>query len=243
MPEFLPAEVLREEFVVFGHFYSVDLRTGEHIECRSDLEIISQDFTPSNPDSLLDHLPDGIFIMMNPGSSAPVVPVDQPVPGAEIDQLVVSLVPAAPDSTQFQVMRVMHYLGWRHVRIINLSDLRNAKSGSFVKQFELLEHTTGYIEHSLFTDKRGEELKKKLPPELVAPIVLGWGVNEDLDPLIQRCMDKVGSLQGITGIVRPGSEDKYLHPLPALQSQKREWVDQILQILGGDMGEDMGEDT
>jgi hypothetical protein len=229
--EFIPAEVLREEFAVFGHFYAAELQTGERIECRSDLEIISHAAAPSNPDNLLDYLPNAIFIMMNPGSSAPLEDVDQRVPGEDIDQLLASLVPTRPDSTQYQVMRVMHYMGWRHVRVLNLSDLRNPKSGRFVKQFESLEQGTGYIEHCLFTDRRREELKKKLPPGLDAPIVLGWGVNQGLDPLIKRCLDKVGHMPGITGIKQAGSRDKYRHPLPALQSQKREWVEQMLENL------------
>ncbi len=125
-------------------------------------------------------------------------------------------------------------MGWRQVRVLNLSDLRNPKSGSFVKQFESLERETGFIEHSLFTDKRREELKRKFPSELVAPVVFGWGVNPDLDPLIQRCMDKIGRLPGITGIQQPGTKDKYRHPLPALQAHKREWVEQILALLRED---------
>ncbi len=231
MPEFIPAKVLREEFAVFGHFYSVDLRSGECIECRGLVEIVSHNAAPSNSNSPLDRLPDAIFIMMNPGSSMPLVDVDQRVPEEEIGQVTESLVPARPDSTQYQVMRVMHHMGWRQVRVLNLSDLRNSKSGSFVRQFKSLELRTGYIAHSLFTDTRREELKRKFPPGLVGPVVLGWGVNSDLDPLIQRCMDKVGRLNGITGIQQPGTRDKYRHPLPALQSQKREWVAQILEIL------------
>jgi hypothetical protein len=234
VPEFIPAKVLREEFAVFGHFYSVDLQSGECIECRSVVEIVSHNAAPSHPNGPLDSLPDAIFILMNPGSSTPLVDVGQRVPAEEIGQVTQSLVPTRPDSTQYQVMRVMHHMGWRQVRVLNLSDLRNSKSGSFVKQFESLEQRTGYIEHSLFTDTRREELRKKLPPALVGPIVLGWGVSSNLDPLIQRCMDKIGGLQGITGIQQPGARDKYRHPLPALQTQKREWVAQILEILRED---------
>ena len=234
MPEFIPAEALKDKFSVFGHFYSVDLQSGESIECRSDLEIVSHQFTPANANSLWDHLPAAIFIMMNPGSSSPLIGVDQRVPEDDIAQLVESLVPTRPDSTQYQVMRVMHYMGWRHVRLLNLSDLRNPKSGSFVKQYESLEQSTGYIGHCLFTDKRREELKRKFPPGCVTPVVLGWGVNQDLDPLIQRCLDRVGGLPGITGIQQPGTKDKYRHPLPALQTQKCEWVEQILAVLQDD---------
>ena len=231
MAEFIPAEVLREEFAVLGHFYSVDLQSGDCIECRSVVEIVSPNAAPSNLNSPLDSLPDAIFIMMNPGSSTPLGDVDQRVPAEEIGQVAELLVPTRPDGTQYQVMRVMHHMGWRQVRVLNLSDLRNSKSGSFVRQFKSLEQRTGYIAHCLFTDTRREELKRKLPAGLAGPVVLGWGVNSELDPLIQRCMDKVGRMKGITGIRQPGTRDKYRHPLPALQRQKREWVAQILQIL------------
>ena len=36
---FIPAKELRQEYGVFGHFYSVELASKEVVECRSVLEI------------------------------------------------------------------------------------------------------------------------------------------------------------------------------------------------------------
>ena len=47
---------------------------------------------------------------------------------------------AKPDVTQYQVMRIMAEMGWDHVRIVNLSDIREPKSIKFfkrVKEFEI----------------------------------------------------------------------------------------------------------
>ena len=46
---------------------------------------------------------------MNPGSSQPLVPVDNRIHTGAVHELRVSLVPTKPDTTQYQVMRVMHF--------------------------------------------------------------------------------------------------------------------------------------
>lgn len=69
--EFIPAEKLKETFEVFGHFYSIDLKSGDRIDCRSVLEIVTKKSKPSDTDLLLEQVPDAIFVMMNPGSSKP----------------------------------------------------------------------------------------------------------------------------------------------------------------------------
>ena len=77
MLEFTPANRLKEVFEVFGHFYSVNLISGEKIDCRSVLEIVTKQEKLSNIDRLLEASPDAIFIMMNPGSSRPLVEVNR----------------------------------------------------------------------------------------------------------------------------------------------------------------------
>jgi len=79
-------------------------------------------------DLLSAQLPDAIFIMMNPGSSRPLEEVDNVVSEDNINKLEISLVPTKPDTTQYQVMRVMHYCNWNHVRVLNISDMRDPKS-------------------------------------------------------------------------------------------------------------------
>ncbi len=42
MIEFIPARILKKDFDIFGHFYSVTLRSGDKIDCRSVLEIVTK---------------------------------------------------------------------------------------------------------------------------------------------------------------------------------------------------------
>ena len=226
--EFIPADQLKGLFEVFGHFYSVNLKSGEKKDCRSDLEIVTRQRTPSDIGLLLDYTPDAIFIMMNPGSSRPLVEVNNVISENSINQLEVTLVPTKPDTTKYQVMRVMHYCGWNHVRVLNISDMRDPKSGSFVERYSDIENRTGFSAHSLFVDNRSIELRQKLNKKLEAPIVCAWGVSTDLDPLIQRCLGKVAGVARLTGLKKPSTENKYFHPLPTLQKDKEQWVTNLV---------------
>jgi len=114
--DFIPVAKLKPAFEVFGHFYSVDLKSGERIECRSVLEIITKERCPAEQDSLLTQIPDAIFVMMNPGSSKPLEEVENIIPEELVGKLDISLVPTKPDITQYQVMRVTHCQRFRETR-------------------------------------------------------------------------------------------------------------------------------
>lgn len=231
MVKFIPAEKLKYTFSVFGHFYSIDLRSGERIDCRSILEIVTQRSKPSETSRLLDQIPDAIFIMMNPGSSKPLAEVNNIISEGWINQLQISLVPTKPDTTQYQVMRVMQYCGWEHVRVLNISDMRDPKSGKFVERYGDIEIRTGFTAHSLFADSRRDEMVRKLTKRPETPIVCAWGVSSDLDPLIERCLGKVFGMSSLTGLQKPNTDNKYFHPLPTLQTQKVKWVDDMVRKL------------
>lgn len=225
--EFIPAEKLKQHFEVFGHFYSVTLNSGELVPCRSTLEIASKD-SQREPARLLEDLPDAVFIMMNPGSSEPLQTVNNTISERGIDQLDVSLVPTKPDTTQYQIMRVMHYCGWNHARVLNISDLRNAKSEEFVEQFTALEKRTGFLGHSLFADVRAEELHRKLNRKPDAPIVCAWGVSSDLDPLIETCLKRLSGLSDLKGRLKEGTTNRYFHPFRRSNDENIKWVSHIV---------------
>lgn len=148
------------------------------------------------------------------------------VPGLPND-----LVPTVPDATQYQVMRVMHYLGWKYVRVINLSDLRDARSDSFVQRYIAFERAAGGASHSVFSSDRSQELRRHLSRKSGAPIVCAWGVSSGLNPLISRAVKALDSESGVTGWAKPGQAGKYFHPLPTLQRDKEHWVDRMLAEL------------
>lgn len=184
MVRFIPAERLKSRYAVFGHFYTVELSRRRSALCRSVLEIVEPAVTPAKLPVLSQREPDAVFIMMNPGSSRPLVEVDNTIPADAIGELPVSLVPTKPDTTQYQVMRLMHYCQWRHVRVLNLSDLRCTKSTLFFKQFKRLEQDFSFDAHSVFSDRRKGELALKLTRYRSIPVIRAWGLSGELDPLI-----------------------------------------------------------
>lgn len=229
--EFLPAEKLKKKFEVFGHFYSIDLAPGEQIDCRSVLEIVATKGKPVDTNLLLERAADAIFIMMNPGSSIPLEEVNNRFSDKQVGNIGASLVKTRPDTTQYQVMRVMHYCNWSHVRVLNLSDLRNPKGGDFAVQYRDLEERTGFQAHSLFADERTFELNLHLNRKPLSPIVCAWGVSPDLDPLIERCLAKLTDIPGRMGLSKPETQNRYFHPLPTLQKAKIKWVDNMVRLI------------
>lgn len=229
MQQFIPAAELKKTYSVFGHFYSVELSPTEVIECRSVLEIATKARTPKDHTELSALNPDAVFVMMNPGSSRPLVEVNNRIRARAIHKLAISLVPTKPDTTQYQVMRLMRVRQWRHVRVLNLSDLRSAKSAEFIKLFQRLEQDSDFDSHSIFSEARTDELSLKLPKSRKTPVVLAWGLSEKLNPLIERCLARLHPNRNILGLLNEGTTDKYRHPLPSLQRDQRQWLEQMVR--------------
>lgn len=169
--------------------------------------------------------------MMNPGSSRPLADVNNRIHAKAIHELPISLVPTKPDMTQYQVMRVMHHCEWRHVRVLNLSDLRCPQSGVFFKQFKGLEEEHLFDAHSVFSDRRTAELALKLTSGI--PVIRAWGVSPHLELLIDRCTTKLTKANAVKGLLKDGTTNKFLHPLPSLQTQKVEWGERMVEQCRG----------
>ena len=229
MQPFIPARELKQNYGVFGHFYSVELASKEVAECRSVLEIASNAPTPKGHSELSELSPDAVFIMKNPGSSRPLVEVNNRLHARAIRKLPISLVPTKPDTTQYQVMRLMHFRGWRHVRVLNLSDLRTPKSAEFIKLFQRLEGESQFDSHSVFSKARTDELSLKLPTSRKTPLILAWGMSDKLNPLIERCMSRLSRKSNLMGLLEPNTTNKYRHPLPSLQKDQRHWLEMMIR--------------
>lgn len=235
MPRFLPAAELKRDYGIFGHFYSIVWPDGERQECRSVLEIARwadvQDEIggPTRFRELTGREADAVVVMMNPGSSRPLVEVDERIEFGDIGQVRESLVPTHPDTTQYQIMRLMHFCGWRHVRVLNLSDLRSPQSPQFIRMFQRLERDRGFDGHSVFSARRQRELRNKLRRRRSAPIIRAWGVSEKLDPLIHRCLARLPAESPVLGLADPAFPHRYRHPLPSLHEQQRQWIDRMLE--------------
>ena len=126
-------------------------------------------------------------------------------------------------------MRLMHFLGWRHVRVLNLSDLRCSKSAEFIKLFQRLEDGSKFDSHSVFSNTRTDELSLKLPKSKKTPLVLAWGMSDKLNPLIDHCVSRIPRRSNLMGLLEPDTTSKYRHPLPSLQKEQRRWVDMMVR--------------
>ncbi|MEO5364602.1 MAG: hypothetical protein H7838_13405 [Magnetococcus sp. DMHC-8] len=221
---------LKKLFGVYGDFYQIELG-GRFHACRSVLELIAHAATPSDLRQLAGRQPDLLVVMMNPGSSRPVLPGYQPRlvgeegPGAQPER-----VPTRPDNTQYQIMRIMAARGWQHARVLNLSDLREPKSLQWMKSVEQLAGVAGGERHSLFCPARRLERQRLLGPVGALPVLVGWGRDARLGRLAGQCLQQ---LQGWRLIGVPVGDDGlyYAHPSPMLQQKKDQWLSAILAQL------------
>lgn len=224
MAKFIPAGDLKRHFDVTGHFYTLSVDGSEPLECRSVLEIIHKELNPPGE-------ADAVFVMMNPGSSQPLVETQHEIDSKRVSNFKATTVPTKPDTTQYQVMRVMHCFDWKHVRVLNLSDLREPKSPQFAKRLKQLEPLTRGEVHSVFAPQRAKELQRQLSRRQDGPIICAWGVGDFLDPLIQQAEVALAKEPGVTGLPKPGEPGRYFHPLPTLQRDKEKWVTEMVKLL------------
>lgn len=232
LTEFIKAADLKLKYAIYGNFYQRKINAATTISGRNILEIVAHDICPLLTTDIDDMLPDAVMIMMNPGSSQPLEGIEHLKPLTKHAAVPQNLVVTKPDTTQYQVMRVMHYMQWQHVRVINLSDLREAKSPLFIKKYMWLEAEFAFDLHSIFAAKRAEELARVLTRKATAPIINGWGVSEKLDTLIARALPVLPEPKQMRGIVKPDLTPlKYFHPLPTLQRDKNLWVENIVKQL------------
>jgi len=242
MSTFTYAAELKKTFRCYGHFYRLHVDGIEPQLCRSVLEITSLPREAvgagTDPNDLFGNsgatrnLPDAVVIMMNPGSSRPIEEGDtdslisMPLSAGFQKPLVLT----QPDNTQYQIMRIMVSNHWNHVRVLNISDLRDPKSPSFIARTQKLAALPGGDRHSLFSKTRSAERANMLKRKLGAPFILGWGQDAGLIPLAKQCLS---CIEGEKTITVPAGNDPVLtaHPSPMLQSKKEAWLESILAAL------------
>ena len=129
-------------------------------------------------------------------------------------------------------MRVAVSKGWKHIRVLNLSDLRDPKSGSFIQKSEVLAEIMGGHVHSLFCSERYKECTHALNRKHKTPIVLGWGQDLGLLPLVKQCLKRIGDEPtcAVPSEVHPLLN---AHPSPMLQNKKLLWLETIAKKLDG----------
>ncbi len=203
------ADDLRKRFSVHGRFYRRRF-DGRAFELRSHLEIFEQ---KAEWRGVVAADADLVAIMMNPGASRPTSPPDHD-----------GWASAVPDRTQYQLMKLALYASSkgrpiRHIRVINLSDLRTPKSGEL---FAIMR-TLSDDRHSVFSPQRRDELDRALgAPEV--PLLLAWGLAEQLRALARSCIALTGRRK-VLGLTDNGLQ--YRHPLPQRADMQQAWLAKI----------------
>lgn len=220
--EFIYADELKSQFSVFGHFYDLNI-DGEIFNCRSVLEIVSKSI-----DSVTDSNPCAVVVMMNPGSSKPAdssyIPKKYSISQITSESWVKELIPTQPDPAQYQIMRLMLLKRWKHVRILNLSDLRNGNSGKFSIEFQKSLELDSSVPHSLLNKKRHVELLNYCSESRT--VLAAWGTAEVLREFAEEFLRLVSNVEGL-----PLEKPWYRYPSPYRKDQKLDWLKAINEKL------------
>ena len=199
----------------YGHFYRLDGYC-----CRSTLEIVSCEI--DEPNDWLRCQADIVVVMMNPGSSRPENGADGPTLAPVQVGREAQLTHTCPDPTQTPIEELMRCRGFRHVRVLNLSDVR--KPGNFPK---LVASGSLPMGHSIFCEERQAELDKRLNARSEV-VVVGWGYDKHLMQLADAAYGALVSRERkVHGWqMRPG----FAHPYPRGQrANSRKWLDGVVE--------------
>lgn len=208
MPQELSAASLLARFAVRGHFYEREA-SGALLKLRDRLEI----FDKALPwDEVRDGNAGLVAVMMNPGASRPLQAADAS-----------GWCPALPDRTQYQLMRLaLTTPHIRHIRVINLSDLRTPKSAEL---FAALPCAPGW--HSIFHPSRQAELQRALGTA-ETPVLRAWGMAKQLRPLAEQAMQALAAHPAL------GLSDDDLawrHPLPQRADLQQAWLQRMTEQM------------
>jgi len=210
--KFRYADELKAKYEVKGHFYNL-IDGGTTYSCRSVLEI------KRRRSKLVGEFPDVVLVMMNPGSSKPADPnyeFESFASAQEFKRVSKKLVLTQPDSTQYQVMRLMLLSDWRYARIINLSDLRNGNSTEFQK---ILKEISDKVPHSLLHADRADELSSAMTVQ--NDMVIGaWGSIPELQDTARMFLDLY---PGII-MMESGPWPNCRHASPMMKKHKIAWL-------------------
>ncbi|WP_299361975.1 DUF1643 domain-containing protein [Winogradskyella sp.] len=201
---------MREKFEITGCFYQIG-----DLNCRKYLNIKRKKTRISQPQLMV--------VMMNPGTSQPTV-------GDNNQQ---KEVPAIPDTTQDQIMRVMENCRIEYSRILNLSDLRITPSKAFYKL--LSEIRPKQIPHSIFDSRREDEFKTLFVTNI--PTIFAWGVAKELTELAKSAIGKIG-INNPIGIKKNNENYAFYHPLPHNHKAQIKWVSEITKQLKNSLNSD-----
>lgn len=169
---------------------------------------------------------DALFVLLNPGKSLPVDGEESiSLLTREVDAL--PMLPATPDNTMYQLMRLMERMEWNHVQIINLTDIRTGKFEEFLEgQQWMKSHRDN--RHSIFSIDRYHELLDRI--ENSDAIIAGWGTKSQIISAAEEANAILWEIAEVRGL-RYRQHPLYYHPFPWLQTKCVMWLDDMEEQL------------
>jgi len=227
--EFIYASELKEKFQVFGHYYNLKLK-GQLFPSRRVADIVDRNALSTS--GLQQSLPQAVVIMMNPGSSSPADESYRPVELSSRRLLAADYqtdwTEIKPDNTQYQMMRLMRLRNWQHLRIINLSDLREGNSCTFAKNFRRAEVLNKQNPHSYLHPKRQPELLSLC--KNADAVIAAWGSNAVQQEQGLACIE-LFEKEGIRLMGLPLDKPWYRFASPYRKDQKLFWLEEVNKQL------------
>ena len=229
----LSQDKLRAKYHCYGHFYTLRVNKNNLIHCRSVLEIVEVDSNLDNEINPTNSKPDAITIMMNPGGSEPDllnVPnyietiIDDNI--FDLDFINKTLVRAIPDATQDRIMNIMNVKGWKHVRVLNLSDVREKKSTYLKDHIIKFEAALDSSIHSIFSAKRKNERELALCTKDMPLIIFGWGTEYYLENIAEYAFKYIKMHDNIKFVGIKQERYNFYHP-----GRRKNWHDDILDQI------------
>lgn len=223
--DFIPAEDLKKRFDITGSFYELEINNVIY-KCRNRLDIKSKENINTNQ-------PDIIVVMMNPGSSKPIDNeyIEKRYTVSNLNNLITSkLIETKPDNTQYQIMRLMLERELNHAIVLNLSDLRNGKSGEFSKIFNSLSIIDYSHPDSILNDLRKKEFDSIIENYSQEYILVGWGNLKNQEEFMKKAIDKFSKFK-LIGIKSNNCTYCYGHPSPQQKMQKINWLKEIIEQM------------
>lgn len=214
---FQSARELEKIFSTEAVFYKLKVDKESHL-CRSVAAIRRIGFQTERTDAL--------FVLLNPGKCLPMDGEDAiPYLAGELD--ILPMLPAIPDNTMFQLMRLMQRMEWNHIQIINLTDLRTAKFNEYLDSQKLMK-THRDSRHSIFSIDRYPELLECV--ESAGVVIAGWGTKPQIIPDADGANTILWEIAEVKGL-RYRLHPLYYHPFPWLQSKCVMWLDDMEEQL------------
>ena len=203
------------------HYYGDFYRLSASFCCRSTLEIVHREQAPDSLCHLASRQPDVVVVMANPGGSRPCCGDDGSVIEPSSIWNPANLVETVPDRTQRVVERMMEEKGYSHVRVLNLSDIREPSLGTLVQRLGSDDLPDG---DSLFCcPSRREEFDHRLNPRLDL-VIAAWGYEDDTNFTHRANAAYDEALR--RGLTVLGSGGRFAHP-----SRNRDWVSDLVSKL------------